>query len=133
MLAGPTLGALTNFGTVTRKSLYGVATDSRQLVTVGVEGIILRSPVLPDLTPINILSYSRLVTPGTSVAQNLFLLAGKPDQRFTLDYTSSLTRTGWTTGPQLEFYDNGGTLYYLETIPLSNAPPAEFYRATLAP
>jgi len=42
--------------TLTRKNLYGAATDSRQLVTVGVEGVILRSQIIPDTNAVTILS-----------------------------------------------------------------------------
>ena len=34
-------------------------------------------------------------------------------------------------GPQLEFFETSPTLFYLETIPISTAPPQEFYEATL--
>lgn len=133
VLASTNLAHWTAVGTITLKDLYAAATDSRQLVVVGVEGLILRSPVLADLTPISILRYARLKSADGLWAENLFLFAGKPDQRFTLDYRADLGTNSWTAGPQLEFYSSDGTLYYLETLPASNAPPQEFYRATLLP
>jgi hypothetical protein len=122
-----------NQGTITEKDLMSVATDSRQLITVGYEGIILRSPVLPDLTPPSFLAYARIPSTNGQPAYNLFLFGGVPDQQFTLDYRSDFTTNRWQIGPQLEFLDSDGTLYYLETIPGINAPPLEFYRATLQP
>jgi hypothetical protein len=131
VLASTNLADWSNLGTITAKSLYSAATDSRQLLTVGDEGVILRSPVLPDLTPIRIGSYTRFASTNGQAVHNLFLFTGKPDQRFTLDYRSGLTTNRWVTGPQLEFYDSDGTLYYLETLPLPSAPPNEFYRGSL--
>jgi hypothetical protein len=99
---------------------------------VGYEGIILRSPVLPDLTPPSFLAYARLPSTNGQPAYNLFLFGGVPDQQFTLDYLSDFTTNHWQTGPELEFLGSDGTLYYLETIPGTNGPPLEFYRATLS-
>lgn len=119
--------------TLTRKNLYGLATDTKQLVTVGLEGVILRSQIIPDLSPIRILSYDRITTNtlfGVQ-AQNLYLFGGQPDQQFTLDHRAGLETNLWVTGPQLEFFDGSGTLFYLETINSTNPPSREFYRATL--
>ncbi|HWN95532.1 MAG TPA: hypothetical protein VNT99_10900, partial [Methylomirabilota bacterium] len=116
-------------GTITGKSIYGATTDARQLICVGLEGMILRSPVVPDPTPPEFLAYSRIQT--TNTGANLFLFGGRTDQRFTLDYKQTIGTNQWSTGPQLEFYDSSGTLIYLETFPGPNQPPAEFYRATL--
>jgi len=123
----------TNRGVITAKSLYSAATDSRQLIVVGIEGVILRSPVVPDLTPISILSYAHAGDTNSGNVQNLYLFAGKTDQRFTLDYREGFDTNVWVTGPQLEFFDSSGTLYYLETIAATNAPSTEFYRGTLTP
>jgi hypothetical protein len=124
----------TSVVTVTRKNLYGAATDSRQLVAVGIEGVILRSQVVPDLTPIRILSYDRVTTNGMSgfIAESIYLFGGQPDQRFTLDYRPGLeTNSTWVAGPELEFFDGSGTLFYFETVTTTNPLPREFYRATL--
>ena len=123
----------TSRGTITPKSLYAAATDAHQLITVGVEGVILRSPVVPDPTPIEILDYSRSTTTNGATCRNLFLFGGRTDQRFTLDYRAAFDTNVWVSGPRLEFLDGSGTLFYLESIPAANAPPKEFYRATLAP
>jgi hypothetical protein len=111
-------------GTVTEKSLYGVTQFEGKLLAVGVEGAILRSPVVPDLTPIRFLDYARLTT------NNLFLLAGKPDQRFTIDHTAFFTN--WNAGPLLEFLDSSGTVLFLEYTG-TNSSSREFYRGTLVP
>lgn len=124
-----------SIGTLTRKNLYGAATDGRQLIAAGTEGAILRSQVRPDLTPITILSYDRLVVtnlPSTKIAYNIYLFGGRADQQFTLDYRGGFeTNAAWMIGPPLEFFDGSGTLFYLETITSTNLPPLEFYRATL--
>jgi hypothetical protein len=119
-------------GTITKKALYMAATDSAQLVVGGIEGVILRSPVVPDLTPVQILSYARLTsTNQPDTLLNLYLFGGQADQQFTVDRRSGLEATTWMTGPQLEFFDASGTLFYLETINAATAPPLEFYGATL--
>jgi hypothetical protein len=114
----------TFIGTITEKSLYGVACHEGQLVAAGVEGSIVRSQVIPDLTPVRFVQFSR------RNHQNSYLLAGKPDQRFTLDRSSSMTV--WTPGLLLEFLDSSGTLLLLEAVN-TNPPPTEFYRATVVP
>ena len=114
----------TNIGTITEKSLYGVAHNGAgQLVVAGVEGAIIRSQVIPDLLPVKFLDFAR---EGT---QNLYLFSGKPDQRFRLDRSSWLTN--WSIGPTLEFLDSSGTLLFLDDTG-TNAPPRAFYRTTLA-
>jgi hypothetical protein len=90
---------------------------------VGAEGAIVRSQVIPDLTPVQFLSFSH------SSNLNAYLLAGHPDQRFTLDRSVSLTN--WTRGPLFEFLDSSGTLLILE--PRTNPPVRQFYRATVWP
>ena len=123
----------TSRGTITLKSLYAAATDSARLITVGIEGIILRSQIVPDLTPVSIVSYDRFVSPDSPSINNLFLFGGQADQRFTPDSRMGFETNAWNVGPTLEFYDSSGTLYYVETLPASNAPARQFYRATLAP
>jgi hypothetical protein len=123
----------TRRGTITLKSFYAAATDTNRLITVGVEGLILRSQIVPDLTPVNILNYAQYADTNAATVNNLFLFGGKADQRFTLDSRLAFNANSWVTGPQLEFYDSSGTFFYLETLPRSNAPPQQFYRATLTP
>jgi hypothetical protein len=123
----------TSPGTITTKSFYGAATDTNRLITVGIEGIILRSQIVPDLTPVNILSYAQYVDTNAATINNLFLFGGKADQRFTLDYRLAFDTNSWVGGAQLEFYDSSGTFFYLETQPKSNAPPQQFRRGTLTP
>jgi hypothetical protein len=114
----------TFIGTITEKSLYGVACHEGQLVVAGIEGSIVRSQVVPDPTPVRFIEFSRRDN------RNSYLLAGQPDQRFTLDRSSSLAN--WTPGLLLEFLDSSGTLLLLDSIN-TNPPPAEFYRATVVP
>jgi hypothetical protein len=124
MLASTNATNWSYIGAITEKSLYGVACYNGQLVAAGVEGSIIRSQVIPDLTPIQFLQFSR------QRDQNFYLLSGKPDQRFTLDRSSSLT--DWIPGLLLEFLDSSGTLLLLDTV-TTNPPLTEFYRATAAP
>jgi hypothetical protein len=113
-----------NLGTITGLSLYGAAAQNGQLLTVGLSGSILRSQVVPDLTPITFVSYSQ------SSGQNIFLVAGDPDQKFTLDSSTDLVH--WTTGPLLDLIYSSGTLVFLTNLG-TNPPPTLFYRATLVP
>jgi hypothetical protein len=131
MLTSSNLVNWTSRATVTKKPLYAAATEGGQLVIVGAEGVILRSQVVPDLTPPAFLDFDRVSTNGT--AYNIYLFGGQPDQRLTLDRVTNLVDTAWTTGQALEIFDGSGTLYYLETITGTNIPPIEFYRATLTP
>jgi len=75
-----------------------------QLITVGVEGLILRSQIVPDLTPIDILRLHpvRGHERGGTV-NNLFLFVATPTNVFTLDYRSAFDTNSWVTGAQLEF------------------------------
>ena len=100
---------------------------------MGVEGAILRSQAVPDLTPVSILNYDRVTTNGPSPAYNVFLFGGEPDQRFTLDRATNVVGSAWTPGAELEIFDGAGTLYYVEIITGTNIPPVEFYRTTLTP
>jgi len=120
ILVSTNLEAWTNTGTITKKSLFGAATNEGRLVTVGLEGVIIRSPVVPSREPVTLLQFSR------NDSYNIYLLAGKPDQRFTLDRSSNLTN--WITGPTLEFFDSSGTLLLFEKGELQTQ---QFYRATL--
>jgi hypothetical protein len=113
-----------SIGTITDKSLYGVASHDGQLVAAGVEGAIVRSQVIADSTPVRFLNFSRRDN------QNIFLISGKPDQRFTLDRSS--TFTNWSRGVTLEILDSSGTLLFLENT-MTNSRPSESYRATLVP
>jgi hypothetical protein len=123
VLASTNLTSWTSIGTITEKSLYGVAHNGQgQLVVAGVEGAIIRSQVIPDLSPVRFLDFSR------STNQNVFSMAGKPDQRFRLESSTSLTN--WSEGPVFEFLDGSGTLLFLQDTG-TNPPPREFYRAPL--
>lgn len=115
----------TNAGSITPKSLYAAAHNGAGLLVVaGVEGAILRSQLTPLTNPVEIVQYSR------GVNQSSFLFAGQTGQRFTLDRGSAFTN--WLAGDLLELLDGSGTLLYIEANP-TNAPAAEFYRATLVP
>ncbi len=132
VLTSTNLNDWENRGTLTKnKSLYGVATDSKQLATVGVEGVILRSQIIPDLTPVQILAYSRLAETNGTTFENLFLFGGKTDQQFTLDRAGDVEPRIWSVGPPFEIFDPSGVLYYVETVSGTNQPETEFYRATL--
>lgn len=123
----------TNVDTITQKSLYAAATDNGQLVTVGAEGIILRTQIVPVLSPVNIRAYSRVANANATAFQSLYLFAGQVDQRFTADHRPDLGTNSWVTGPQFEIFDSSGTLYYLETSYSTNALPREYFRTTLIP
>lgn len=106
---------------ITGKSLYGLAGRGLQLVTVGVEGIILRAPLEP-LPPAQILGYEHRECPDARVDR--FRLRGTVDQRVALEVSEDL-RT-WRRVGAFEF-DNG----QLEPeLIRTNPPPArtEFFR-----
>ena len=123
VLTSTNLADWSNVGTLTRKALFGVAASEGQLLAVGVEGIILRSQVIPNLTPVEFLRY------GRGSEHNVFLLGGKPDQKFILERSSDLS--AWTPSMELEFSDGSGTVLLIEDI----APglDQEFYRGLLLP
>ncbi len=121
VLASANLTTWTEVGTLTWKSLFGVVSDGAQLVAVGVQGIILRSQIVPRQTPISFVNYTR------SAGRNLFLFGGQPDQRFTLESSPDLLN--WGSGLDLEFIDGTGTLLLLDDS--SPELPREFYRMRL--
>jgi hypothetical protein len=107
-------------GTITSKSLYSAATHNGKLVMVGIEGVILRSQIKPIVSPIRFIDFPR------RPSENLFLLGGEPDQRFTLDRSTDLFN--WQAGPPLELLDSSGTTLFLDNR--TNAPAVQFFRAT---
>jgi hypothetical protein len=110
-----------SIGTISEKSLYGAAQDNAgQLITVGIEGVILRSQVIPQTTPVTFLDFPRNAT------QNRFVFSGQPGQRFTLDRSTDLK--AWTVGPELEIIDNSGLLPHDDNG--INAPSLQFFRTT---
>lgn len=124
VLASTNLTTWSSIGTITGKSLYGATSQNGQLVVVGIEGVILRSQVIPDLTSVDFLDFSR------AAGVNVFSVAGQPDQQFTLDSSTNLVN--WTTGPLLELLYSSGTLIFIQNTG-SNAVPCQFYRTRLAP
>lgn len=91
-----------------------------QLVTVGSEGAVLRSQLVPDSTPIQMAGFQQ------SSGMAVFLFTGATDQQFRLQSSADLAT--WTDGALLEFLDGSGTLIYVEAAGL-NAPTKQFYRA----
>ncbi len=108
----------------TSKSLYGCATREGQLITVGVEGAILRNQILPSTNPVQ-MSYSFKETAGDG-ALHSFGFKGVTDQRFALDRSTNLV--DWLPGPEFEFYDSEELLFYEEEITPSSS--MLFFRAT---
>lgn len=104
---------------ITGKSLYAATTLREQLITAGVEGVILRSQIGVFPEPVQISNFPR------SETEQLFLFAGSPDQRFRLDRGPALTE--WSPETELEITDPSGTLLYLS--PLTNAPASQFFRS----
>jgi hypothetical protein len=109
-----------SFGTLTKKSLYGLTICNGQLVTVGAEGAVLRSQLVPDPTPICVAGFAR------ASGMNVFLFTGAADQQFRLQSSPDLAT--WTDGALLEFLDSTGTLIYVEDTG-TNAPTAQFYQS----
>jgi len=124
MLASSDLANWTYLGTITEKSLFGLAHAGGRLVAAVVEGSILRAEVVRDNAPVQFLAFDR------SEFGNLYLLSGSTGQRFTLDRASELS--SWTQGPVYEFLDSTGTLLLIEDTG-TNAPPREFYARPWSP
>jgi hypothetical protein len=123
VLSSTNLTDWTRLGTITPKSLFGAASLNGQLIVAGVEGVVLRAQVIPDLTPVKFLDFKQ------AGGYNVFMVGGKTGQRFTFDASPDLAQ--WTTGPVLEIFDHAGTFIFSQGV--DPARPAMFYRATLAP
>ena len=118
----------------TIKSLYATTTLKGQLVLAGIEGVILRNQVVPYLSPINFLGYSRSTVANADLSTSvydLFLFGGMPDQRFNFLSTTNLASNQWSTNVVMELFDSSGTIYFLRTRDLTTPPDAEFYRTQL--
>jgi hypothetical protein len=122
VLSSPDAVAWTDRGTITGKSLFAAASDAGMLVTVGVEGVILRSQIVPLDAPVGFLQFPR------KAEESVFLFSGRPGQRFTLERSHSLP--AWNPGPVLEI-DNSGTLLHVDSG--TNATNQQFFRASLLP
>ena len=109
---------------VSTLSLYGALGNDGQLLSVGLEGVVLRKQIVPRSSPI-LLRWDRSVSVDGGFT-NQFVFRGFPGQRFTLDRSVDLYQ--WETGPQMELIDGSGVLEY------SNSTKAnkEFYRARLS-
>ena len=109
---------------ITQRSLYGIShNETGQLVTVGIEGAILRTQLTLPQDPISFLSFDSQTNRLT------FLMTGVTGQRFALDRTDDVSSpTNWILGPTLEFLDPSGTLLYVEDQG-TNIPPAREFRA----
>ncbi len=104
---------------ITGKSLYTVATLRGQLVTAGVEGVILRAQVGPFPEPVTVANYPK------SPAESLFLFLGQPDQTFRLERATDLL--SWELDANLEITDPSGTQLYLSPRP--NDASRQWFRA----
>jgi hypothetical protein len=104
---------------LTGKSLYTLATLRGQLVTAGVEGVILRAQIAPFPTPVRVANYPK------SAAESLFLLLGSPDQTFDLERATDLL--SWQPEAALEITDPSGALLYLS--PQTNDVDRQWFRA----
>jgi hypothetical protein len=109
-------------GTITGKSFYSATQLDGRLVTVGTEGAILRAQVKPLSSAVAILRFP------TRQSENVFLLAGEPDQSFTLDRSADLRV--WTESAVYTL-DRSGTLIIPDQR--ENELSAQFFRATSKP
>jgi hypothetical protein len=110
---------------ITDQSLYGAACMNGQLVVAGVEGIILRNQIIPNLSPLTFIDYS-IVT--NQCFFEVGTTDGNTDVTFTLDKTPDLIN--WTTGPKINITDDSGTTLFSTPVPTNTAL---YYRATLVP
>jgi hypothetical protein len=128
ILTSPDLITWTSRGTITEKSIYTAETNPNgQLIVAGIEGIILRSQIVPRSDPIFVqYTYGKS---SANVTTNRFLFSGLPDQRFTLERSRDLN--AWTGIRSYDLLDGGSVLLYEEEV--LNAPPWEFFRAKIQP
>ena len=123
VLTSPDLESWQAKGTITGLSLYGALANEGQLLSVGLEGIILRKEIIPRTTPI-LIRWDRAVAADGGITNN-FGFRGFPGQRFSLDRSPDLKT--WEPGPNLELLDGSGVLEYSNTTRAAR----EFYRAKL--
>ncbi len=123
VLTSPDLESWQAKGMITGLSLYGALANDGQLLSVGLEGIILRREIIPRTTPILIRWDRAAAVDGE--ATNNFGFRGFPGQRFSLDRSPDLKT--WEAGPNLELLDGSGVLEYSNT----SSAAREFYRAKL--
>jgi len=109
----------TNVPIITQKSLYGAVADHRQLITVGVEGVILRG----QPGPFTFQDYRR------SQTTNTFRVSGLPGRRFSIDTSTELT--DWSGLIDGQLLDNSGSVLVQESRNYTR--PREFYRARRVP
>jgi hypothetical protein len=141
LLASTNLVTWTPVRLPTIKSLFSAGVAGGQLVTVGIEGVILRNPVVPLSSQVEVLGYdyslgTNLVSDGTNTvavptAYELFLFGGETDQYFEFQSSTNLSSGIWSTNSALELFDPSGTLYLLRTRDTTNVAPQEFYRTKL--
>ncbi|MFQ3168429.1 MAG: hypothetical protein ACI8QI_000975 [Limisphaerales bacterium] len=123
VLTSPDLESWEAKGTITGLSLYGALANDGQLLSVGLEGIILRKEIIPRTSPI-LIRWDRAVAADGEFTNN-FGFRGFPGQRFSLDRSPDLKT--WEAGPNLELLDGSGVLEYSNTTRAAR----EFYRAKL--
>ena len=123
VLTSPDLESWEAKGTISGLSLYGALANDGQLLSVGLEGIILRKEIVSRTTPI-LIRWDRAVAADGGITNN-FGFQGFPGQRFSLDRSVNLKT--WEPGPDLELLDGSGVLEYSNT----SSAAREFYRAKL--
>ncbi len=104
---------------ITGKSLYAASTLRGQLVTAGVEGVILRAQIGSFPDPVTVANFPQTET------DRLFLFLGSPDQPFRLERGTRVT--AWELETELEITDPTGALLYLSGK--TNDPDRQFFRA----
>jgi len=118
------------------KSLFAAGTQNGRLVVAGIEGVILRNQVTPQLSPVNIFDYSRIEVSAsflTNTVYELFLFDGLPDQFFAFESSTNLLVNAWSANAVFELFDPSGAIFLLQTRDITNTPPAQFYRTQSVP
>lgn len=108
--------------TITGKALYALAHRRGQLITVGAEGVILRTLANPLAAPVEIAAFDHRNDASPSV--DLFLFEGTPDQSFRLERSPALGE--WETAGEFQLGPGGRLLLGLET-----ADATRFYRTVV--
>lgn len=118
---------------VTGKSLYSLAANGGQMLTFGVEGLILRTRPVTNTNVVEFASFTQ-DTDTNNVLQNIILFAGEADQTFEFEETSDLSGTpGWTSLGQFEITDPDGFFVHVQSVATNSVPDRRFYRTALTP
>lgn len=110
--------------TNTGKSLYTLSPFDGRLVVAGIEGAIIRTPFERFIDPIAIQAFQKVESGGQEYFG--FLLQGKTDQYFNLDFSNNLSGPWESFVQHAEIKEADGTVSVL--MPVTDDPDSIFFR-----